>query len=488
MAKFTKKFEMYSSLQANTANIFADAKKAADEIGIPADLKGKFGLTGAISGCPSPLDKDIKDAVMKGSDEVIPLAKLVNEIRCIVKDVYGDEYDACPVSTCEAGIWVAFDSLFSPPMQGRGDNYLGRYIIPYEKHLHHHGGYGRPFPGKYKDILADRGSTAGELGFHGKRQNNLSMHIVPLEGADYSVHGIKYHPAIQLTGVDPEASAKRIAKAAERDASMLTGITSLAYDTPGYGYGVHDQDGTPVLQKKLAQIAQDFDVPYVMDNAWGVPFIGHDITKSGADAIIYSMDKASGSPTSGLIIGKEDVMVPIRRAMGMHGDRWGTSSSYGKAAYVGFDPGKEALLGQIAALKRLKDNADSMKQPVEDMYKIVKEEFEQINPKIKKGLLFSKSYNSRAVEVNYEKTWEGNELGFPIFPLEDMYAGSQLMQTALGAMGVIPTIAYDGNIFISPGLGTTDENGQIIEANFRYAVKALVRLMEIIAKYSGFLD
>lgn len=136
MAKFTKKFEMYKSLQANTANIMADAKKAADEIGIPKDIRGKFGLTGAISGCPSPLDKDIKDAIMKGSDEVIPLAKLVDEIRCIVKDVYGDEYDACPISTCEAGIWVSFDSLFTPAMQGRGDNYLARYIIPYEKHLH----------------------------------------------------------------------------------------------------------------------------------------------------------------------------------------------------------------------------------------------------------------------------------------------------------------------------------------------------------------
>lgn len=488
MAKFTKKFEMYKSLQANTANIMADAKKAADEIGIPKDIRGKFGLTGAISGCPSPLDKDIKDAIMKGSDEVIPLAKLVDEIRCIVKDVYGDEYDACPISTCEAGIWVSFDSLFTPAMQGRGDNYLARYIIPYEKHLHHHGGYGRPFPGKYKDILADRGSTAGELGFHGKRQNNLSVHIVPLEGADYSVHGIKYHPAIQLTGVDPEASAKRIAKVAERDASMLTGITSLAYDTPGYGYGVHDEDGTPVLQKKMAEIAKDFNVPYVLDNAWGVPFIGHDIRKSGADVIIYSMDKASGAATSGLIIGKEDVMVPIRRAMGMHGDRWGTSSCYGKAAYVGFDPGKEALLGQIATLKKLRDNADVMKKPVDDMYRIVKEEFEQIHPNIKKGLIISKSYNSRAVEVNYEKTWEGNELGFPVFPLEDMYAGSQLMQTGCAAMGVIPTIAYDGNILISPGLGTTDENGQIIEDVFRYAVKAQVKLMEIIAKYSGLID
>jgi hypothetical protein len=69
-----------------------------------------------------------------------------------------------------------------------------------------------------------------------------------------------------------------------------------------------------------------------------------------------------------------------------------------------------------------------------------------------------------------------------------MYAGSQILQTGTSQMGVIPTVAYDANILVSPGLGTTDENGQIIEKTTRYAVKALVKLMEIVAKYSGFLD
>ena len=50
MAKFNKKFQMYSSLQANIQNIYADARKAADEIGIRW-ITGKFGLTGAICGC-----------------------------------------------------------------------------------------------------------------------------------------------------------------------------------------------------------------------------------------------------------------------------------------------------------------------------------------------------------------------------------------------------------------------------------------------------
>ncbi|TYP59884.1 hypothetical protein [Thermosediminibacter litoriperuensis] len=488
MPKFKKKFEMYRHLQANIANIYAEARKAADEIGIPPEIRGKFGLTGAISGCPSPLTKKVREAVDKGSTEVIPLAKLVDEIRAIVKDVYGDEYDAAPINTCEAGLWVTFDVLFTPPMQGRGDNYLSRYIIPYEKHLHHHGGYGRPFPPRFKDILSDRGCTAGELGFYGKRQNNLSTHIVPLVGADYSVHGIKYFPVILLTKVDPEASAKKIRVAAEREASMFAGITSLAYDTPGYGYGVKDGEGTPVLQKRLAEIAHEFDVPYVLDNAWGVPFIGHDIRKSGADVIIYSLDKASESTTAGLIVGKEEYMVHIRRALGYHGDRYGTTASYGKAAYVTNDPGKEALLGVIAALKELRENPEELTKPVDDLYNIVKEEFEQIHPKIKKGLIITKSYNSRAVEVNYENTWNGDELGLPIFSIEDMYAGTNIFQSGVAQMGVIPTVAYDANIMISPGLGTTDENGQIIEDRARWAVRALIKLMEIVAKHSGYLD
>ena len=61
---------------------------------------------------PGPLSKNIR--MLWKKKEVIPLIKLVDEIRSLVKDVYGDDYDAAPVSTCEAGIWVAFDVLFSP--------------------------------------------------------------------------------------------------------------------------------------------------------------------------------------------------------------------------------------------------------------------------------------------------------------------------------------------------------------------------------------
>ncbi len=487
MATAKYKFQMYKHLQANIPNIYADAKKAADEMGIPADLRGKFGLTGAISGCPAPMRKAVAEAAEKGGAEVIPLSRLVEEIREIVKDVYGDEFDVCPINTCEAGMWVTYDCLFSPPSMGRGDNYRTRYVVPLEKHMHHQGAYGRPFPPKYKDFLADRGSTAGELGFYGKRLNNLDAVIVPLPGARYDNHGIKYWPVPMLTGVNPDEAIDKIAAAAEDNAGCLAGFASLGYDTPGYGYGAKDESGAPLLQKYLGELAHEFNVPYVVDNAWGLPFVGTDPRKIGADVIVYSMDKATGAATSGLIIGREDVMVPIRRALGMHGDRWGTLASYGKAAYVTQDPGKEALLTQVQVLKELRDNPDSFKKPVDDLYKIVAEEIQALPQKLRDGLLLSKSYNSGAVEINYEKTWAGNELGFPVFSIEDMYAGSNILQTGLSQMGIIPTIAYDANVFISPGLGTCDENGQIVETRMRLAVRGLVRLMEIVGKYSGFL-
>jgi hypothetical protein len=479
---------MYKKLQLETQQIYAEAKKAAEDLKIPAELKGAFGLTGAISGCPSPLREDIEKAMAVEARKVVSLAVYVDQIREIVKDVYGDEYDAAPINTCEAGIWVSFDCLMTPPMQGRGDNYRTRYIAPYERHLHHHGGYGRPFPPKYKDILADRGCTAGELGFYGKRQNNFDLVLVPLPGAEYPVHGIRYHPVPLMKNVKVKESLDELRKTAKRHETMLAGFSSLGYDTPGYGYGEKDADGTPKLLKGIAELAKSYNVPHVIDNAWGIPFIGASIKKIGADVMCYSMDKASGAPTSGLIIGKEEAMVPIRRALGMHGNRYGTTASYGKAAYVTQDPGKEALSGQVAALKVLRDKPEIMTKPVDVLHEIVVEEFGKIDSRIKHYFRFYKSLNSGAIEINYEDSWKDGKLGIPIFSIEDMYAGSNLFQDGMTQMGIIPTIAYDANIFISPGLGTSDNMGQLIHERAQMVVRALVMLIEIVCKHAGVID
>ncbi|HPI37461.1 MAG TPA: hypothetical protein PK397_05910 [Ignavibacteriaceae bacterium] len=488
MAKPQFKFQMYKRLQQKTGQIYADAKKAAESLNIPAELKGAFGLTGAISGCPAPLRDDIEHFMAQESKKVVPLAVYVDQIREVIKEVYGDDYDAAPVNTCEGGLWVTIDTLMTAPNQGRGDSYRTRYIAPMERHIHHQASYGRPFPPKYKDILADRGCTAGELGFYGKRQNNLDTVLVPLAGAEYPVHGIKYHPTPLLKNVNAKESLKKIEEVAKRNENLVSGFASLGYDTTGYGYAEKDKNGAPLLQKGLAELAHKYDVPYIIDNAWGIPFIGTNIKNVGADVMIYSMDKASGSATSGLIIGKEDVLVPIRRALGYHGNRYGTTNSYGKAAYVTQDPGKEGLTGQLAALRVLRDNPKLLTKPVDDLYEVVVDEFSRIDERIRKHFLFEKSYNCSAVEINYENSWKDGKLGIPIFSIEDMYSGSNLFQDGMSQMGIIPTIAYDANIFISPGLGTTDSNGQLIEEKARMVVRGLVMLIEIVCEHAGIYE
>lgn len=488
MARPQFRFQMYKRLQANAQKIYAEARKAAETLNMPAELKGAIGLTGAISGCPAPLREDIEHAMAVEAKKVVPLTVYVDQIRELVKGHYGDGYDACPVNTCEAGLWVSFDCLMTPPFQGRGDNYRSRYIAPWERHLHHQGSYGRPFPPKFKDILADRGSTAGELGFYGKRQHNFDTVIVPMEGADYTVHGIKYHPAPLMKNLKVKESLKALERAAKQHRTMLAGFSSLGYDTPGYGYGDKDADGTPKLLKGIAELAGEYNVPYVIDNAWGIPFIGTDITKVGADVMIYSMDKATGSATSALIIGKEEVMVPIRRALGMHGARWGTSSSYGKAAYVTQDPGKEGLTGQLAAMRAILERPEVLTKPVDDLYDIVVEEFGKIDERIRPFFQIYKSRNSGTVEVNYEDSWKDGKLGIPVFTIEDMYAGSHLFQDGCSQMGIIPTISYDANFFISPGLGTTDSHGQIIPERAHMVVRGLVMLIEIVCEHAGIFE
>jgi hypothetical protein len=485
--KYQFKYQVYKQLQANQANIYADVRKIAEEIGITPEMKGNIGLTGAVSGCHGLLSREVDAAITDVSRKVIPSAVFDEKIRDIVKEFYGDDYDAALISTCEAGLVVSYDTLCSPPTMGKGDSYRARYLAPFERHMHHQGAYGKPFPPRYKESLSERGEAAGEYGVQGKRAFNLDTIFVKPVGAKYDCHGIKYCPCPDLLHVDGAATVKKFEEIADRHCDTVAGFASLGYDTPGYGYG-DKKNGIPVVQTGLASLAAKFDVPYIIDNAWGVPFIGTDIRKVGCDVIIYSMDKASGAPTCGLIIGKEESMVPIRRALGIHGARYGTLSSHGKAVHVGFDPGKEALAGAYAAMKILKDRPEIANAALDGLYKICMEEFELLPKSLRSGWNFYKSSNSQAVELNYSDTWRNGEMGIPVFSMEDMYAGTQILQNCMSQMGLVPTIAYDGNIYISNGVGNVDEEGKLIENVTRLAVKACYKSIEVICRYAGMID
>jgi len=482
--RFKNKFELYRTIDQKRDEIYSELRREAEKIGVTDKYRGKIGATGAISSCHMTLRNDVIKEVVESMKKVVDAAVYLEKLRELIKEVYGDTWDAAPISTCEAALWLAFDVLVTPPMQGRGYNSIVRYIVPYERHLHHHGAYGRPYPPKYKDLLSDRGVTAGEFGIYGKRLENLEAVIVPLVGARYEVHGIKSFVAPLLLGVKARESYERIKEYAERHETMLGAFASLGYDLPGYGYGEKDEEGTPLLQKLIGELALKYDVPYIVDNAWGIPILGNDPRKIKASLMLYSMDKAAGAPTSGLIIGKEEYMVHILKALGMHSQRYGVMRAYGKAAYVTYDPGKEAIVGQVATLRAIKENPKIIEEPLEELYKLTTEVFGDFP--LRDKLVISKSINSFAVEINYEKTWDEG-IGIPIFTIEDMYAGSNIVQEGLKVMGIIPTIGYDANIMLSPGLGTLDENGNLIHEAAELVVKATYKVLEVLAKFVGLI-
>ena len=137
-----------------------------------------------------------------------------------------------------------------------------------------------------------------------------------------------------------------------------------------------------------------------------------DPRKTKADVMLYSMDKVTGSPIGGLAIGREASMVNIRRALGIHGERWGHVSAHGKASHVAGDPGRETMAGMLAALRVLRDSPEQVTKPIDDTYLIVMDEFVRMKGALGKGIVITKSYNLGGVEINYERTWQRFHLEF----------------------------------------------------------------------------
>jgi hypothetical protein len=156
--------------------------------------------------------------------------------------------------------------------------------------------------------------------------------------------------------------------------------------------------------------------------------------------------------------------------------------------FVQMDPGKESLLGLIAALEILLEQEDQFRKNCDAFHQIVVEEFSKIDQGLMDGVLIDKDYGSCGVEINYQDTWKDGRMGWPIFSIEDMYAGTSLPQAGMKAMGIIPCISYDANIRMSLGLGTTDENGDIIEDNTRWMIRALARFCELMCRHAGVMD
>jgi hypothetical protein len=55
-------------------------------------------------------------------------------------------------------------------------------------------------------------------------------------------------------------------------------------------------------------------------------------------------------------------------------------------------------------------------------------------------------------------------------------------------MGVEPATIYGGKMFLGPGLGTLDEEGNLIEEHAHLAASSLVKAVEIVCKHAGLGD
>jgi hypothetical protein len=484
------RYQWYQNIYENTSKIHEDARKYGEELGI-RNLNADVGLYAGSSSRPGNMPNYVLDEIVAANrgGRTRTLREVEDEVREVVKDVYGDEYDAAVANTCEAALRICFETLCAPPALRRGDAYRSRFLMLYGEDYEWMGGYGRAFPPRYKNLLVDRTVAAGELGVEGKSLANLDALYVRFAGAKYSAHGIRFNPTSLLTQIDVEKTIENVRKTASRHAHLLSGVACLGYDTPSYGYAQRDENGAPTLKRLLGEVAQEYDVPFIIDNASSLPIIGMDPRQIGADIMTYSMDKAGRSPSCGLIIGRDEVINPIRKGMGLGGQRYGEVSSHGKAVFTFSDPGRDTVIGLLAYLKVLRDKPHIVKDPIDKFHDIIIEEFKSLNPsRFRDKLIFTKTYHLGGTELNYEQTWEDGEFGIPIFTLEDLWANTNPIVSAQVEMGVEPATIYSGKMFLGPGLGTLDEDGNLIEEYAVLGAKTLVKAVEIVCAHAGLSD
>ena len=108
------RFQWYQHIYESIPKIRDEARQAANEIGLE-QWRGKLGLYGGSSSCPGPLPGYVLDAIVEANrGPLLPLRKAEDELREIVKDVYGDGYDVAATNTCEMALRATFETLFAP--------------------------------------------------------------------------------------------------------------------------------------------------------------------------------------------------------------------------------------------------------------------------------------------------------------------------------------------------------------------------------------
>lgn len=476
--------EWYQRIYDKFPVILAEA--AAFGEGLKLDgLRDRIGLYSGASSVPARLPRFVLDAIVEANrTEILPLRVVEDRLRSVVKDLYGDRFDAAVANSCEAALRICIESLMAPPFMRKGDAYRSRMITTYAEDIEWGAAYGRAFPPKYKNIAVDRSVTAGELGMEGKCLPNVDTLFLRLSGARYEVHGIRQALVPFATRIDVDATVAAARTLADRHATMVSGFLTIGYDTPGYGLG-EKSDGVPRLLRGLGEVARSYDAPFLLDCASCIPGLGFSPEDANADLLLFSMDKAGRSPIAGLIVGGEEVMHTVRKSMGLAGQRYGHVSSHGKAVFSAADPGRDAVVGLTAYLEMVRDNPSVITDPVDRFHDMLVEAFDDLQPaRFRDKLIWTKSYHMGGTELNYLHTWDDGP-GIPVFTLEDLYANTNPIALATEAMGVSPATIYGGNMLLNPGLGLLDQDGQLIEERARLAARALVESVNIVCRHAG---
>lgn len=448
-------------------------------------LKNEIGLYSGASSLPAKLPRYVLDAIIAANrKEVLPVRAVEDRLRAVVKDLYGDEHDAAVANSCEAALRISIETLIAPPFMRKGDAYRTRMMTLYAEDIEWGASYGRAFPPRYKNLAIDRTVTAGELGMEGKCLPNIDTLFLKPAGGRYEVHGIRQAIVPFVTRIDVAETQKQARVLAERNRSTFAGMLAVGYDTPGYGFGEAGDAGAPALMRALGAVAEEYDAPFLVDCASCIPGLGPTPTAAGADILLFSMDKAGRSPIAGLMVGKEEAMHAVRKAMGLAGQRYGHVSSHGKSVFSAFDPGRDSVVGLTAYLEMVRDDPARVTRPVDQYHDILLEAFEELRPeRLKKQLLWTKSYHMGGTELNYLHTWDDGP-GIGIFTLEDLYANTNPIALATEAMGVSPSTIYGGNMLLNPGLGLLDDDGELIPERGRLAARALVESINIVNRFA----
>lgn len=476
--------EWYQALFEKIPEIEREAREFGESIGLDR-FQGGIALYSGMSSRPAPMPDYVLDAIIAANREpVASVQSIEDRIRSLIKDAYGDSFDCAVVNSCEAGLRVAIETLVAPPILRRGEARRAAMLFPYGEDCDWGAAYGRPFPPKYKNVAIDRSVSAGELGMEAKSLSDLDTLFVPFANARYEVHGVRQNIVPFLLDVDAGSTIAALERMAARHGASLAGLHAIGYDTPGYGYRERDAQGRAVLMRRFGNLARHYDIPFIVDSASALPIIGNGPAEFNADVQLWSLDKIARAPAAGLIVGREDAMLPIRKGLGLAGDRFGNVSSHGKAVFSAFDPGRTALAGVLAALAMLHEEPERIRRPIDQLHDIVSRHFAAL-PRFAGDLVITKSYHLGGTEVNYLRSWDGGGKGIPIFTLEDLYAETNPIARALSAMGVQPPPIYAGQMMITPGAGLLDDKGELIAERAELAVQGLVRSIEIVCRHAG---